>query len=133
MGKVIDGSWSVGFRLLSSPCLRSKPHPVSVWQVTGRYVFGRYAYFIKFEVDQLLWNNSEDYGNPILGPIKPRHYFLKKTGGVILENCNYLYHITLRNPHEYRVGSIILHTLSNRTFTKSASVINHIQRTINLA
>jgi len=33
MGKIIDRSWSVVFRLLSSACLRSKPHPVSVWQV----------------------------------------------------------------------------------------------------
>jgi hypothetical protein len=40
MGKLIDRSWPVVFRLLSSACLRSRPHPVSVWQVTGGYALG---------------------------------------------------------------------------------------------
>ena len=40
MGKIIDGSWSVVLRLLSSARLRSKPHPVSVWQVTGVCALG---------------------------------------------------------------------------------------------
>ena len=40
MGKIIDGSWSVVFRLLSSACLRSRPHPVSAWQVTDGFGLG---------------------------------------------------------------------------------------------
>ena len=40
MGKIIDGSRSVVFRLLASALLRSKPHPVSVWQVIDGCALG---------------------------------------------------------------------------------------------
>jgi len=34
MGKIIDGSWSIVLMLLSSACLRSRPHPAYGWKVS---------------------------------------------------------------------------------------------------